>query len=54
MKFSKYELAEMGLESKKKLTPAEISKKYQLNNFIGLLNEVGTLTLSQEILQSTC
>tara|TARA_R100000353_G_scaffold138360_1_gene98418 strand:- start:123 stop:863 length:741 start_codon:yes stop_codon:yes gene_type:complete len=39
MKFSKFELAEMGLESKKKLTPAAVSKKYQLNNFMGLLND---------------
>ena len=39
MKFSKYELAEMGLESKKRLTPAAVSKKYQLNNFMGLLDD---------------
>ena len=38
MKLNKYELAEMNLEYKKKMTPAKISKNYQLNNFIGLLD----------------
>lgn len=34
MKFDKKELAELGLESKKKQTPAWASKKFQLNDFI--------------------
>ena len=42
MKLNKYELAEMGIESKKKLTPAKVSKKYQLNKFIGLLDDQHT------------
>ena len=37
MKFKKNELAEFGIESKKAMTPAKISKKYQLNEFIGAL-----------------
>ena len=39
MKLNKYELAEMNLEFNKKMTPAKISKNYQLNNFIGLLDD---------------
>lgn len=37
MKFDRNELAEFGVESKKKITPAKVSKKYQLNEFIGAL-----------------
>ena len=39
MKLDRYELAEMGINSKKKITPAKVSKGYQLNNFIGLLDD---------------
>ena len=39
MKLSKYELAEMGLNFPTKMTPAKVSKMYQLNNFIGLLDD---------------
>jgi len=39
MKFKKNELAEFGIESKKSMTPAAISKKYKLNEFIGAMNE---------------
>ena len=38
MKLNKYELHEMGVESKKRLSPAKVSKNYQLNNFISLLD----------------
>ena len=38
MKLDKFELAEMGINSKKKITPAKVSKCYQLNNFIVLLD----------------
>lgn len=36
MKLDKKELAEFGIESKKKMTPAAVSKKYKLNKFIAL------------------
>ena len=39
MKLDKFELSEMGIDSKKKLTPAEISKNYQLNKYISILND---------------
>ncbi len=39
MKLDKYELAEMGITSKKKLTPAKVSKAYELNKFIGILDD---------------
>ncbi len=39
MKLDKYELAEMGITSKKKLTPAKVSKGYELNKFIGILDD---------------
>ena len=39
MRLDKYELAEMGINSKKKITPAKVSKGYQLNNFISLLDD---------------
>ena len=38
MRLNKFELAEMGVESKKKISPAKMSKNYQLNNFIALLD----------------
>jgi hypothetical protein len=39
MKFTKDEMAEMGVESKKKLTPAKISKKYGTNEYNALLKD---------------
>ena len=39
MKLDKYELAEMGITSKKKITPAKVSKGYELNKFIGILDD---------------
>ena len=39
MKFTKDEMAEMGVESKKRLTPAKISKKFGLNEYHGLLKD---------------
>tara|TARA_R110001592_G_scaffold255416_1_gene518989 strand:- start:24933 stop:29486 length:4554 start_codon:yes stop_codon:yes gene_type:complete len=39
MKFTKDEMAEMGIESKKKMTPAKISKKYGTNKFNALLKD---------------
>jgi len=38
MKFDKSEMAEFGIESRKKVTPAKISKKYQLNDFYAAIN----------------
>jgi hypothetical protein len=38
MKLNKYELAEMNLTFPTKVTPAKVSKMYQLNNFISLLD----------------
>lgn len=37
MKFNRQELAEFGIESRKKMTPAKVSKKYQLNEYIGAM-----------------
>ena len=37
MKFNKNELAEFGIESRKGMTPADVSKKFQLNEFIGAM-----------------
>jgi hypothetical protein len=37
MKFNKNELAEFGVESRKGMTPADVSKKFQLNEFIGAM-----------------
>jgi hypothetical protein len=37
MKFNRQELAEFGIESRKKMTPAKVSKRYQLNEFIGAM-----------------
>ena len=39
MKLNKNELLEMGIKSKKKITPAKVSKKYDLNNYIAVLND---------------
>ena len=36
MRFNEDEMLEMGIKSKKKLTPATISKKYPLNEYIGI------------------
>jgi hypothetical protein len=38
MKFNKNEMAEYGIESRKKMTPAQISKKYKINEYIGALD----------------
>ena len=35
MKFNKNELAEFGIESRKGMTPADVSKKFQLNEYLG-------------------
>lgn len=35
MKLSSKELAQFGIESRKKMTPADVSKRYQLNEFLG-------------------
>lgn len=39
MKMNKRELAEFGIESKKKMTPAKVSKKFQLNEYVGALKD---------------
>lgn len=39
MKFGRRELAEFGIESRKKMTPAKVSKKFQLNEYIGALKD---------------
>jgi len=39
MKLNRQELAEFGIESRKKMTPAKVSKKYQLNEFIGAIGD---------------
>ena len=39
MKLNKGELKELGIDSKKKMTPAKVSKKYNLNKFIGALDD---------------
>ena len=39
MKMDKAELAEFGIKSKKKKTPASVSKGFQLNKYYGLLND---------------
>jgi hypothetical protein len=39
MKFNKSEMAEFGIESRKKKTPAQISKQYQLNKFYGAIDD---------------
>lgn len=40
MKMSPKELAEFGIKSKKKMTPAQVSKRYNLNKFISALEDV--------------
>ena len=37
MKMNRQELAEFGIESRKKMTPAKVSKKFQLNEYIGAM-----------------
>ena len=39
MRMNRDELAEFGIESRKKMTPASVSRKYQLNKYYGLLND---------------
>jgi hypothetical protein len=39
MKLNPSELAEMGIDSKKKITPADVSKKFQLNKYISILDD---------------
>jgi len=39
MKFNKDEMAEFGIESGKRKTPAKISKKYQLNPYLAAIND---------------
>lgn len=39
MKLNRQELAEFGIDSRKKMTPAQISKRYQLNEFIGAMRD---------------
>ena len=39
MKLNKSELLEMGVNSKKKITPAKVSKNYDLNKYISVLND---------------
>ena len=39
MKFNKSEMAEFGIESRKKQTPAKISKKYDLNKYYGAIDD---------------
>ena len=39
MKLNPSELAEMNIDSKKKITPADVSKKYQLNKFLSIFTK---------------
>jgi hypothetical protein len=39
MKMGKEMLAEHGIKSRKKITPAKVSKKYELNKYYGILND---------------
>lgn len=39
MRFDQTEMAEYGIESKSKLTPAQISKKYDLNKYYGAMQD---------------
>jgi hypothetical protein len=39
MKMGKEMLSEHGIQSRKKMTPAKVSKQYELNKFYGLLND---------------
>jgi len=48
MKLDKYELAEMGIDSKKKLTPAKVSKNFPLNKYISVLNNPHSDKISRE------
>ncbi len=42
MKFDKNTLSEFGINSKKKMTPAKVSKKFGLNKYFGVINEPTT------------
>ena len=48
MKLNQSELAEMGIESKKKMTPADVSKKYQLNKYISILDDESSDKISKD------
>tara|TARA_R100000664_G_scaffold782_1_gene2261 strand:- start:12488 stop:15115 length:2628 start_codon:yes stop_codon:yes gene_type:complete len=48
MKFNKDELAELGLDQKKKITPADASKKFGLNEFIEKLDNEYDDPISKE------
>ena len=48
MKLNPSELAEMGIESKKKMTPADVSKKYELNKYIAVLDDEHTDKISKD------
>ena len=50
MKLDKFELAEMGINSPKKITPAKVSQNYQLNNFISLLDDDHTDNITNHYL----
>jgi len=39
MKMDRSELAEFGIESRKKKTPADVSKKFNLNNYLAQIND---------------
>ena len=39
MKMGKSDLAEHGIQSRKKITPAKVSKQYNLNKYYGILND---------------
>jgi hypothetical protein len=42
MKFGKETLSEFGISSKKKMTPAKVSKKFPLNKYFGVMNNDDT------------
>ena len=39
MKMNRQELAEFGIESRKKMTPAKVSKKFQLNQYVSAMQD---------------
>lgn len=48
MKLDTFELNELGIDSKKKITPAQVSRKYQLNKFIGILDDESTDKITRD------
>ena len=48
MKMGGEELSEFGIQSKKKMTPAKVSKKFDLNRYYGLLNDEYTDKIQAE------